>query len=71
MQTTPQQTNTQSARHESDQQASQQRQQHDAAQGESRGRRDEQSQDFMSYRSRLLANEHAAFDLNPQPVGAD
>ena len=71
VQTTPQQTNTQSARHESDQQASQQRQQHDSAQGESRGRRDEQSQDFMSYRSRLLANEHAVFDLNPQPVGAD
>lgn len=71
VQTTPQQTNTQSARHESDQQASQQRQQHDASQGESRGRRDEQSQNTMNYRSQLKAMEYAAFDLNPQPVGAD
>ncbi len=71
VQTTPQQTNTHSARHESDQQASQQRNQHDAGQGESKGRRDEHSQNEVSYKAQTPANEYAAFDLNPQPAGAD
>ena len=62
VQTMPQQTNAQSARHESDQQTSQQRQQHDAGQGESKGRRDEQSQDAMSRKQQFQVNEYAAFE---------
>lgn len=68
VQTTPQ---TQTARYESEQQTSQQRQQHDASQGESKGRRDEQSQHSMSNNFKLVANEYKVFDLQPQPAGAD
>ncbi|MEE9129507.1 MAG: flagellar hook-length control protein FliK [Phycisphaerales bacterium] len=69
---TAQQVNTQATRQDPPEQQTQQERQHaDAGKGESRGRRDgDQTASFRRPMPRPT-NEYAAFDVSPQPAGAD
>ena len=69
---TAQQVNAQATRQDApEQQTQQDREQADAGKGESRGRRDGDQTDSFRYPVPRPTGEYAAFDISPQPVGAD
>ncbi len=69
---TAQQVNAQATRQDaSEQQTQQQRQDADAGKGESRGRRDDDQTGSFRHNMPRPTNEYTAFDVSPQPAGAD
>ncbi len=69
---TVQQGNAQATRQDAPEQQTQQERQHaDAGKGESRGRRDGDQTDSFRYPVPRPTGEYAAFDISPQPAGAD
>ena len=69
---TAQQVNAQATRQDApDQQTQQNRHHADAGKGESRGRRDGDQTGFFRGTRPQSTNEYAAFDVSPQPAGAD
>ncbi len=69
---TAQQVNAQATRHDApEQQTQQDREQADAGKGESRGRRDGDQTDSFRYSVPRPTGEYAAFEISPQPAGAD
>ena len=69
---TAQQVNTQATRQDPTEQQTQQNRHHaDAGKGESRGRRDGDQTGSFRHPMPRSTNEYTAFDVSPQPVGAD
>ena len=69
---TAQQVNTQATRQDPTEQQTQQERHHaDAGKGESRGRRDGDQTGFFRHPMLRSTNEYTAFDVSPQPAGAD